>query len=104
MPVLARMLPSPLFVDIRAGAVKNLAALLRERHISHTGRVLVAVGPSLGELIWERVAPFLPDATVFKVEEASLAMAAHLQEVVGGHGYDAIVGIGGGRILDVTKY
>ena len=48
MPVLARMLASPLFVDIRRGAVADLSDLLHERYISSTGSVLVAVGPSQG--------------------------------------------------------
>ena len=43
MPLLARMLASPLSVDIRRGAVDNLSSLLHERYISTTGRVLVAV-------------------------------------------------------------
>jgi glycerol-1-phosphate dehydrogenase [NAD(P)+] len=104
VPLLARMLASPLFVDIRSGAVANLSALLHERYISTTGSVLVAVGASQGEEIWRRIEPSLPDATVFQVKDASLASAGELQAVLGARGYDAVVGIGGGRTLDVAKY
>ncbi len=104
MPVLARMLAAPLFLDIRAGAVDNLSALLHERYISSTGRVLVAVGPSQGTEIWGRIADSLPDATVFPVADASLASAGDLQAALGERGYDAVVAIGGGRTLDVAKY
>ena len=104
MPVLARMLASPLSVDIRSGAVENLAALLHERYISSTGSVLVAVGPSQGQEIWRRIEPSMPEATVFEVEGASLAVAGDLQAALGERGYDAVVGIGGGRTLDVAKY
>jgi glycerol-1-phosphate dehydrogenase [NAD(P)+] len=104
VPLLGRMLASPLFVDIRSGAVENLSELLHDRHISTTGRVLVAVGVSQGEDIWRRIAPSLPDATVFQVDDASLASAGALQEALGTRGYDAVVGIGGGRTLDVAKY
>ena len=52
MPLLARMLPSPLFVDIRAGAVDGLGDLLPDRRISADGHVAVAVGPGQGEQVW----------------------------------------------------
>ena len=65
MPLLARMLASPLSVDIRRGAVENLSSLLHARFISTTGRVLVAVGASQGEEIWRRIEPSLPEASVF---------------------------------------
>lgn len=104
MPVLARMLASPLFVDVRAGAVQGLSRLLHERYISSTGNVLVAVGRTQGKEIWRRIEGSLPDATVFEVQDASLTSAGELQAALGQRGYDAVVGIGGGRTLDVAKY
>jgi glycerol-1-phosphate dehydrogenase [NAD(P)+] len=98
------MLPSPMFVDIRAGAVAALGEVLQDRFISPSGKVLVAVGPSQGERIWSTVQPSMPDAGVFAVEDASLASAGRLQEALSERGYDAVVGIGGGRTLDVAKY
>jgi glycerol-1-phosphate dehydrogenase [NAD(P)+] len=98
------MLPSPMFVDIRAGAVAALGGVLQDRFISPSGKVLVAVGPSQGERIWSTVQPSMPDAGVFAVEDASLASAGRLQEALSERGYDAVVGIGGGRTLDVAKY
>jgi glycerol-1-phosphate dehydrogenase [NAD(P)+] len=98
------MLASPLFVDIRNGAVHGLSELLHERYISTTGNVLVAVGRTQGEDIWARIKDTLPDATVFAVKDASLASAGELQAALGERGYDAVVGIGGGRTLDVAKY
>ncbi len=104
MPLLARMLPSPLFVDIRSGAVEDLSQLLNERYISANGTVLVAVGASQGEEIWKRIQPSLPNAGVFTVNDASLASAGELQGALGERGYDAVVAIGGGRTIDVAKY
>jgi glycerol-1-phosphate dehydrogenase [NAD(P)+] len=98
------MLASPLSLDIRSGAVDNLSELLHDRFISSTGSVLVAVGPSQGEEIWARIADSLPEASVFAVPEASLASAGALQQALGERGYDAVVGIGGGKTLDVAKY
>ncbi len=104
MPLLARMLASPLFVDIRRGAVEQLPALLHQSTVSTTGTVLVAVGPSTGEEIWRRIEPTMPNATVVVVEDASLTAAGRLQEKLGERGYDAVVAIGGGRTIDVAKY
>ncbi len=104
MPLLARMLASPLSVDIRSGAVENLSTLLRQRAISSTGSVLVAVGPSQGTEIWRRIEPSLSDAAMFEVTGASLAAAGELQAALGRRSYDAVVAIGGGRTLDVAKY
>jgi glycerol-1-phosphate dehydrogenase [NAD(P)+] len=104
MPILSRMLPSPLFVEIRKGAVEGLAALLTERHVSADGAVLVALGPGQGEKIWAGLNGSLPRAGTFTVREASLAAAGELQECLREHSYDAVVGIGGGRTIDVAKY
>lgn len=104
MPILTRMLPSPLVVEVRRGAVADVAQALRDRHVSASGAVVVAVGPSQGEAIWESIRDSLPDAVPFEVRDASLATAARLQEAMAGRGYDAVVGIGGGRTLDVAKY
>jgi glycerol-1-phosphate dehydrogenase [NAD(P)+] len=104
MPLLTRMLPSPLYVDIRSGAMDALAGLLHERFISSTGSVLVAVGTNQGEEIWARLAPSLPEASVFPVDRASISVANRMRKAISKRGYDAVVGIGGGKTLDVAKY
>ena len=104
MPLLARMLLSPLFIDIRAGAVSGLGDLLADRLISAEGHVAVAVGPGQGEQVVEAIRPSLGNADVFTVRGGSLAAAGDLQAELRGKSYDALVGIGGGRTLDVAKY
>jgi glycerol-1-phosphate dehydrogenase [NAD(P)+] len=98
------MVGTPLAVEIRSGAVEALAPLLADRRISSGGHVAIVVGPGLGEEIAATLRPSLPDATVFEVKGASLAVAGDLQAALGERGYDAVVGIGGGRTLDVAKY
>ncbi|MBA2769515.1 MAG: iron-containing alcohol dehydrogenase family protein [Sporichthyaceae bacterium] len=104
MPLLARMLLSPLIIDIRAGAVSGLGDLLADRRISADGRVAVAVGPGQGEQVVEEIRPALSNADVFTVRGGSLESAGELQAQLRGTHYDALVGIGGGRTLDVAKY
>jgi glycerol-1-phosphate dehydrogenase [NAD(P)+] len=102
MPLLARHIPSPLSVDVRPGAIAGLTELLRDRRISSQGQVAVVVGPGQGDQI---VAELQLDGTgVFPVEGGSVRAALELVEGLREGYYDAVVGIGGGRTLDVAKY
>jgi glycerol-1-phosphate dehydrogenase [NAD(P)+] len=104
VPLLARMLLSPLFIDIRAGAVSGLGDLLADRRISADGHVAVAVGPGQGQRVVDAIRPTLANADIFTVRGGSLEAAGDLQGELRGKDYDALVGIGGGRTLDVAKY
>jgi glycerol-1-phosphate dehydrogenase [NAD(P)+] len=104
MPLLARMVPSPLAVEVRGGAVAALADLLSDRRISSHGHVAVVVGPGQGEEIVRVVGPALENADVHRTASGSVGAALELAEALRAASYDAVVGIGGGRTLDVAKY
>jgi glycerol-1-phosphate dehydrogenase [NAD(P)+] len=104
MPLLARMLASPLAVDVRRGAVAGLGQLLADGRISSGGKVVVLVGPGQGEEIARALEPQLSEATVLPVGSASIEHARELAVTLRQSSYDAVVGIGGGRTLDVAKY
>jgi glycerol-1-phosphate dehydrogenase [NAD(P)+] len=104
VPLLARMVGTPLAVDIGPGAVAGLAPLLADRRISSGGQVAVAVGPGQGEEIAEVVGPRLENADIFTVEDGTLASSSRLAAGLREGFYDALVGIGGGRTLDVAKH
>ena len=77
MPLLARLLPAPVAVDVRHGALAGLGALLADRRIATEGRVAVAVGPGQhGTGIAARLQ--LDEAEVFRVEAATVDSAVHL--------------------------
>lgn len=102
MPLLARMVPAPLVVDVRRGAIAGLGGLLADRRIAPQGRVAVAVGPGQGD----RVAADLeiPDAEVFRVADGTVDGAVRLGKRLRAGAYEAVAGIGGGRTIDVTKF
>ncbi|WP_018546817.1 iron-containing alcohol dehydrogenase family protein [Streptomyces sp. LaPpAH-108] len=104
MPVLTRLIPSPVVVDIRPGALDDLATVLADERVSHSGRLAVAVSGGSGARLRERVAPQLPGASWHEVGGGTLDDAIRLaDEIRGGH-YDAVVGLGGGKIIDCAKY
>jgi glycerol-1-phosphate dehydrogenase [NAD(P)+] len=104
VPLLARTVAFPLTVDVRSGAVGSIAELLADRRLSPNGQVAVAVGPGQGERIVKTVGPALSNADVSLVEGGTLEAAHELAATVRRGSYDAVVGIGGGKTLDVAKY
>ncbi len=104
MPLLARTIAAPVAIEISAGAVAGLQPLLADGRISSGGDVAIAVGPGQGEALAETVGETLPKAEVFRVAGASMDSAQELIASLRSSFYDAVVGIGGGKTLDVAKY
>lgn len=102
--LLARVVTAPMSVDIRRGAIRNLAPLLADRRISAGGHVAVAVGRGQGADILEVIAPALTNAETYVVEDSSRSTAQQLANFLSDGSFDAVVAIGGGRVLDVAKY
>lgn len=73
MPVLTRLIPSPVVVDISAGALDDLA-------------------------------PALPGAEWYEVGGGTLDEAIKLADAMKKGHYDAVVGLGGGKIIDCAKF
>ncbi|ROT33536.1 iron-containing alcohol dehydrogenase family protein [Micromonospora sp. HM5-17] len=104
MPLLARTVNTPLAIDVRRGAIADLGPLLADRRISAGGEVAVVVGPGQGERIAELIRPGLGNADVFTVAGGTIEAAQRLGESLRRRSYDAVVGIGGGKTIDTTKY
>jgi glycerol-1-phosphate dehydrogenase [NAD(P)+] len=104
MPLLARLIPAPLVVDVRRGALGELAKILADQRISPSGRVAIAVGATHGPVIHETFQHGLVGADWFTVDGCTINAAIKLVENIRSQQYDAIVGIGGGTVLDVTKF
>ena len=104
MPLLTRMLPAPLSIDVRRGAIAHLGELLADRRIATEGRVAIVVGPGQGDQIAEHVRPSLQACEVFHVSGGSVDAAVELGSRLRAGSYEAVVGIGGGRTIDATKY
>ena len=102
MPLLTRVVGTPLTIDIGAGTVAGLAPLLADRRISSGGHVAVVVGPGLGEEIAGTLQ--LENAEIRHTEGGGVEEATKLARELREGFYDALVGIGGGRTIDLAKY
>jgi glycerol-1-phosphate dehydrogenase [NAD(P)+] len=104
VPLLTRQVGTPLTIDIGPGAVAGLAPLLADRRISSGGHVAVVVGPGLGREIAATLRPSLENGEIWDVAGGSVQAGAELAVRLRAGFYDAVVGIGGGRTIDVAKY
>ncbi len=104
MPLLARSVQTPLHIDVRRGAVSNLAAILSDGRISAGGDVAVVVGPGQGERVADLIRPTLKSADVYTTSGGTLDAAMELGGKLRSRPYDAVVGIGGGKTVDTAKY
>jgi glycerol-1-phosphate dehydrogenase [NAD(P)+] len=104
VPVLTRLIPSPLVVDIRAGALDDLVGVLADQRISTSGKLAVAISGGSGARLRERLEPALPGAEWFPVGGGTLDDAVRLADAMKKGRYDAVVGLGGGKIIDCAKF
>ncbi|MCZ2523715.1 iron-containing alcohol dehydrogenase family protein [Streptomyces sp. HB2AG] len=104
MPVLTRLIPSPVVVDIRAGALEDLGAVLADQRISASGKLAVAISGGSGAVLRERLAPALPGAQWYEVGGGTLDDAIKLADAMKSGHFDAVVGLGGGKIIDCAKF
>ncbi|WP_405014109.1 iron-containing alcohol dehydrogenase family protein [Kitasatospora sp. NBC_01539] len=104
MPVLTRLLPSPVFVEIRPGALDALGGILADQRLSASGRIAVAISSGSGTVLRERLEPLLPGAAWYEVADGTLDSAVRLADQMRGGHFDALVGLGGGKIIDAAKY
>ncbi len=102
MPLLARMLAAPLFIEVRAGAVAALGDLLADQRIAREGRVAVVVGPGQGDGICADLQ--IDGAQIFRSGEGTYDAAVQLGQELRASRFEAVAGIGGGRTIDVTKF
>jgi glycerol-1-phosphate dehydrogenase [NAD(P)+] len=104
VPLLGRTVVTPLSIDVRRGAVAGLGAILADGRISTGGDVAVVVGPGQGQVIADLIRPSLRHADVFTTVGGTVDAALELAAKLRAGPYDAVVGIGGGKTLDVAKY
>ncbi|MFD7627464.1 iron-containing alcohol dehydrogenase family protein [Streptomyces sp. NPDC059851] len=104
MPVLTRLIPSPVVVDISCGAMDKLDGILADQRISAAGKLAIAISGGSGQVLRAKLEPALPHADWYPVVDGTIDSAVKLADDIKGRRYDAVVGLGGGKIIDVAKY
>ncbi len=104
MPILARMLPAPITMEVRRGAIAQLGSLLSDSRVATSGRVAVAVGAASATASPKVIAPSLGDAEVFRCPTARSTRPSPSEPTCARAPTRRWWGIGGGRTIDVTKY
>jgi len=104
MPVLARMIPSPVTVIVRHGALDDVQDILSDHRVSTNGRVAAVVSAGSGGALRARVSPLLPEADWYTVVDGTVDSAVRLSNELKSGRYDAILGLGGGKVIDAVKY
>jgi glycerol-1-phosphate dehydrogenase [NAD(P)+] len=104
MSLLKRTIETPLYIDIRKGALDDLATVLADQRVSSTGHIAVVMTEGGKKKFEERLKKAAPNAEFYISPGNSLDDAKALAENLKPKKYDAIVGVGGGRVIDLCKY
>jgi glycerol-1-phosphate dehydrogenase [NAD(P)+] len=104
MSLLKRTIETPLYIDIRKGALDDLATVLADQRVSSTGHIAVVMTEGGKKKFEERLKKAAPNAEFYISPGNSLDDAKALAENLMPKKYDAIVGVGGGRVIDLCKY
>jgi glycerol-1-phosphate dehydrogenase [NAD(P)+] len=104
VPRLARTIFTPLTMEISSGAVMRLGTVLADGRITGGGDVAVVVGPGMGAELGGVLAETLPAADIMTIEAGTFESAMALAERLKTSSYDAVVGVGGGKVIDTVKY
>lgn len=104
MPVLTRLIRPRSSLTSTCGALDDLAGLLADQRISASGKLAIAISGGSGARLRERLSPALPGAEWYEVGGGTLDDAIKLADAMKKGHYDAVVGLGGGKIIDCAKF
>jgi glycerol-1-phosphate dehydrogenase [NAD(P)+] len=104
MPTLARIFTAPLAVEIGWGSLSSLLQFVQDQRISSQGRLAMVVGEGLGSELTSRFDGSIPQSDFYLVRSGTVGAALELSTSIAAGKYDCVVGVGGGRTIDVAKY
>ena len=104
MSILSRDVSLPLFMCIEEGASNRLGALLLGHNLRFAHPLFITGGPVLQKKA-ETISRSLDgNATLLPVRESTIEEAERIMERIEADSPDVVVGVGGGRVLDLAKY
>lgn len=104
MPLLARMVHAPLAIQIEPDALARIGQTMADLRISPSGRMAVAVGPGMGPRVADVLRQQLDHAEIIGLSGGTLDAAVEFGEKLRAGPFEAVVAVGGGKIIDTVKY
>jgi glycerol-1-phosphate dehydrogenase [NAD(P)+] len=104
VPVLSRLIPAPLITEIGSGVIGSLGERLADGRIAASGRLLVISNGGTSERIVTPLHETFPKAHFVTRCPTRIEHVGELIESVRCQAFEAVVGVGGGRVLDAAKY
>jgi glycerol-1-phosphate dehydrogenase [NAD(P)+] len=104
MPLLARMVAAPLQVSVGSGTIGSVAEMLEACRMSRNGQVAMVVGTGMGDAVLTALGDQVNLDRVVRVGRGTIDEAVDVASRLNTSAVDAVVGIGGGRTLDVAKF
>ncbi len=97
----------PLKVIVGSGALNSLPSILRELNDKETLRIGVVTGENTytaGGVFVEKTARDFGEVFVWRVKDSKLETAQRIAEEASSKSIDVVIGVGGGKSIDIAKY
>jgi len=98
------MVAAPLQVSVGAGTIASVTEMLETCRLSRNGQVAFVIGTGMGDAVMDALGDQARRDNVVRVGRGTIDEATELASRLNTTAVDAIVGIGGGRTLDVAKF
>jgi glycerol-1-phosphate dehydrogenase [NAD(P)+] len=98
------MIPAPLITEVGPGVLGMLGMLLADRRIAASGRLLVISNGGTSDRIVAPLHEIFPAAHFVRRCPTRIEHVSELVESIRTQAFEAVVGVGGGRVLDAAKY
>lgn len=105
MPPVNRTVPLPTVIEVRHAAIDQLGEILTAPGSGIGTKAAVVVGPGIGARVGPRALRAMDGAELLEpIVPGTLDAALALSRRLAARPYDAVVAVGGGRVIDTAKY
>lgn len=97
----------PFFMKLEEDIINNLNLVLKNGN-SSSENIILGIDPYIntiyGKLIYNQLINIYNNVKIIEIEENTLDLCFEISNYIINHNYDIVIGVGGGKTLDVCKY